>query len=319
MRIHSLLASLACLCLLACGEPVPAVFEVGPYTVTTLEKGVLYGIEDSNQANPAGIHFDAEGKIAMNNCSNMYVVLGRKQTLLIDLSNNITWHEDAAASLRQIFDQLGGKREKLIAITHVHFDHTGMAHAFVEDPEVRFFLPKADFEGSVLFPEDRSTLIEDGYVFDLGGIKVDAVDVKGHTPGSMVYSVEGHNAIFSGDAVGSGGGVWIFSLDGYLQFEEGLAHLLAFVNDPANGIDAKALTIYGGHDWQKLDLPRLDMQYLLDMQACVDEIAAGKAVHEPYNNPRLNTNFKHGIATITWNKEDYQALCAQRGVTPEGF
>ena len=296
----------------SCKQDVPARFEVGPYTVTTLEKGV-YDIEDSNSSNPAGNH---DG--GMNNCSNMYLVLGKDKALLIDLSNNIKWADNAAESIRSIFYDLAGKREKIITITHVHGDHTGMMHAFVDDPEVSFFLPRKDFGNDTRFPEQRTTIIDEGYVFDLGGVKVDAIDVQGHTPGSMVFYIEGKDILFSGDAVGSGNGVWIFSLDGYKQFEKGLANLLSFIEDPANKVDTDKLIIYGGHAWQKGDKPKLTMNYLTDLQAAVDDITAGKAKWEPYNSGMalLNANFIHGEGIITWNTSFYETLCEERGVTP---
>ena len=296
----------------SCKQDVPARFEVGPYTVTTLEKGV-YDIEDSNSSNPAGNH---DG--GMNNCSNMYLVLGKDKALLIDLSNNIKWADNAAESIRSIFYDLAGKREKIITITHVHGDHTGMMHAFVDDPEVSFFLPRKDFGNDTRFPEQRTTIIDEGYVFDLGGVKVDAIDVQGHTPGSMVFYIEGKDILFSGDAVGSGNGVWIFSLDGYKQFEKGLANLLSFIEDPANKVDTDKLIIYGGHAWQKGDKPKLTMNYLTDLQAAVDDITAGKAKWEPYNSGMalLNANFIHGEGIITWNTSFYETFCEERGVTP---
>jgi len=294
-----------------CSQKLPAPYEVGPYTVTTLQKGI-FDIEDSNSSFPAGM---TEGK-GLNNCSNIYLVLGKKKALLIDLSNDIKWADNASESLRKVFYDLAGKREKIIAITHIHGDHTGMLHAFVDDPEVSFYLPKNDFSGDKRFPEGRTTLIDDGFVFDLGGVKVDAVDVKGHTPGSMAYYVEGRDAIFTGDAVGSGSGVWIFSLDGFKQYEKGLGNLMAFLENPANKINLLDLTIYGGHAWQKGSTPKLGIQYLYDMREAVKDIKEGVARWEPYNAgfPTLNANFIHGSATITWNTDSYVKYCAENGI-----
>ena len=55
-----------------------------PYTVYRIDDGV-YRIEDSNATNPAGESFDAEGnKTHFNNCSDMYLINGRDQALLIE-------------------------------------------------------------------------------------------------------------------------------------------------------------------------------------------------------------------------------------------
>ena len=305
-----LLAAFAMLFLSSCHEDVPQCFEEGPYTVTTLQKGI-YDIEDSNSSNPAGVH---EG--GMNNCSNMYLVLGKKKALLIDLSNDIKWADNAAESLRKVFYDLAGKREKIITITHAHGDHTGMLHAFADDPEISFVLSRKDFGNDKRFPQERTTIIDGGYVFDLGGVKLDAIDVQGHTPGSMAFYVEGRNAVFTGDAVGSGSGVWIFSFDGFKQFEKGLANLISFLEEPANGVHLDDLTVYGAHAWQKGEKPKLGMQYLYDMQGVVDDINAAKAQWEPYNAefPMLNANFKHGESVITWSTDSYARLCAEKGI-----
>ena len=67
----------------ACSGPKDV--EVGPYTVSVIEKNV-YHIQDFNASNPAGETFDADGnKTHFNNCSDMYLLVGEQEALLIDL------------------------------------------------------------------------------------------------------------------------------------------------------------------------------------------------------------------------------------------
>ena len=69
----------------------PKDVEVGPYTVSVIGKNV-YHIQDYNHENPSGETFDADGKLThFNNCSDIYLVVGAKEALLIDLSNPVTW------------------------------------------------------------------------------------------------------------------------------------------------------------------------------------------------------------------------------------
>lgn len=323
MKRFLILAALPAIMMASCASFPDGSWEVGPYTVTAIAPGV-YDIEDCNSTNPAGMNVDADGKyLGMNNCSNMYLVLGRKQALLIDLSNKITWADNADESLKEIFYGLADKREKVITITHAHGDHTGMLGAFVDDEDVKFMLPRVDFEKDKKFPAGRTDYFDGGYVFDLGGgVQVGTVFVPGHTPGSMVFDLKGKNIFFSGDAVGSGTGVWIFSLAGYKQYVEGVKNLVEYIEDPANAIDCDALTLYGGHAWQKTGhLDKLDAQYVYDMQTLVGKIAAGEADWEPYRagNPALNANFKYGTATITWSTNSYKQYCTELGVEPKGF
>ncbi len=288
--------------------------EVGPYTVTAIREGV-YGIEDSNSTNPAGVHIGAEGAMAgMNNCSNMYMVVGGRKAVLIDLSNDVKWADNAAQSLRSIFYGLAGEREKIITVTHAHPDHVGMAHAFADDESIELLLPRVDFAENERylkgFPQERVSFFDEGRVFDLGGYKLNTVMVPGHTRGSMVFVLEGENIIFSGDALGSGSGCWLFSEEGFKDFSKGIGHLIEYIENPADGIDASKLVLYGGHDWQRGALPVLDMQYVLDMRSVVEDIERGEAVWEKYELGRadLNANFKHGTGIITWNSDSYKNL-----------
>lgn len=95
----------------------PKDIELGPYTVSVIQDHV-YHIQDYNSANPAGEAFDAEGnKTHFNNCSDIYLVVGEKEALVIDLSNPINW-ADNAETLQRVLDErkmalevLSGKRK----------------------------------------------------------------------------------------------------------------------------------------------------------------------------------------------------------------
>jgi len=293
-------------------EVKPADGEYGPYTVTTIAENV-YHIEDCNSSNPAGVSMK-DSTYNVNNCSDMYLVVGTKTALWIDLSNKINWADNADQAISQIFTERAGKREKVITITHNHGDHTGMAYAFTEDSTVRYWLPRVDFENNKIFPAERSSFFEGGEKIDLGGgYVVSTVMVQGHTPGSMIFFVDGKNIALSGDAIGSGGGVWLFAPNSIEVYSEGVENLISYIEDPVNGIDKDQLIIWGGHYWQRANggLELLDAQYVYDMQTLIGQIKDGNASWEPYNNARLNANFKYGTATITWNIDSARELYGQ--------
>ena len=80
----------------SCGQPKDV--EVGPYTVSTIEKNVWH-IQDYNKSNPAGETFDAEGnKTHFNSCSDIYLLVGEKEALVIDLSNPTSWGANAGTA-----------------------------------------------------------------------------------------------------------------------------------------------------------------------------------------------------------------------------
>ena len=242
----------------------------------------------------------------------MYLVVGKKKALLIDLSNNIKWTENAAESLRQLVAERSKGKELIVTFTHNHGDHIGMLHTYADDPEVKFALPETDFSNLISkFPEAQCSYINDGHVFELGGMKVDVIEVPGHTNGSVVFSIQGSDIIFTGDAIGSGQGVWIFHEEGFRQYSASVPRLIEWIENPANGVNPESLRIYGGHYWQRAGLPEemngkeLGMPYLRDMKQLIDNIAAGTAMTEPANlgRPGLDTYFRHGIACIVWNAE----------------
>ncbi|MCR5070337.1 MAG: MBL fold metallo-hydrolase [Bacteroidales bacterium] len=307
MQLKPLLPVLALALLAACAGPKDV--EVGSYTVSVIEKNV-YHIQDYNSENPAGETFDADGKLThFNNCSDIYLFVGKNEALLLDLSNPITWADNAAESLRDIVWERAGGIPLTVTFTHNHGDHTGMLPAFVNDPGVQFALPETDFARLAdRFPEERTRFFDEGDVFDLGGLKLEAIGVPGHTDGSMVYLLQGRDLLFSGDAVGSGHGVWLFNANGFNSYVSAVPYLIRALEE--RGVNEARLKIYGGHYWQKdwLNLPEgteLGMQYLRDMKALCDEIEAGTAATEPSNlgRPGLDTYFRHGNAIITWSAE----------------
>ena len=316
---RTLLLSLG-LALVACSAPKDV--EVGPYTVSVIGKNV-YHIQDYNSENPAGETFDADGKLThFNNCSDIYLIVGQNEALVIDLSNPVNWADNAAESLRSIVAERAAGKPVTIAFTHNHGDHTGMLPAFVEDKEVRFALPEADFDRLVSrFPEDQYFFVNEGDVFDLGGVLVEAIAVPGHTTGSMVYFLKDQNLLFTGDAIGSGHGVWIFNTNGFNEYVSAVPHLIQALEE--RGVDENKLKVYGGHYWQKdwLKLPEngeLGMEYIREMKALLDEMEAGKAATEPSNlgRPNLDTYFRHGNAIVTWNAKEADAYAHQY---PETF
>lgn len=306
-----------------------ASVEVGPYTINLIADNIWH-VQDFNTENPAGESFDEQGeKTHFNNCSDIYLLKGSKEALLIDLSNYITWNDSAIACLRSLVSERIGNLPLTITFTHNHGDHVGMFPAYKEDKDVKFALSRKDFENLLeMLPEGQYSLIDEGYVFDLGSVQVNTIEVPGHTRGSLVFHVLGQNLLMTGDAIGSGHGVWIFNTEGYSQYREAVPHLMSYVLDAQNGIDTTALRIYGGHYWQRdwMDgnphgtnpiLPvlapeqELGIAYLRDMEQLVNDMKAGEVSVVPSNlNFRnLDTYFIHNSAIMVWNEEEYRATC----------
>ncbi|MEJ2247102.1 MAG: MBL fold metallo-hydrolase [Acidobacteriota bacterium] len=277
----------------------------GPYTIHALTDGV-YRIEDANDSNPAGMIMDEDGEIVhMNNCSDMYLMTGENKALLIDLSNDVKWDDTATESLSAIVYERIGNREFFIALTHNHGDHLGMLPVFAEDPKVNFWIPEAEFKDTGLFPKERTLFFKDNASMDLGGgFIIDTIEVAGHTDHSTAYFLNNKNLAFTGDAIGSGSGVWLFNYKSFFAYRDSIENLIAYLENPQGKIDLEKLEIHGGHAWQRDGLKRLTAQYVYDMQTLIERMGQGTAEGEAISLPIpfLDTNFKYGTATITWNK-----------------
>ena len=241
--------------------------EKGPYTVYVIGEGVWH-IEDANSSRPAGLKTDKDGKVlSMNNCSDMYLVTGTKKALLIDLSNFIKWDTTAVESLRSVVSEMIGNNELYISVTHKHGDHLGMLPAFKDDPKVKFWIPEAEFRGMDIFPEERTTFFPENASLDLGGgYLITTTEVPGHTDHGTLFFIKGRDLVFTGDALGSGSGVWIFNYDSFITYAGSIGKLIRYLEDPANLIDLEKLVLYGGHYWQRGTQEKLTARYVYDMK-----------------------------------------------------
>ncbi|WP_163324624.1 MBL fold metallo-hydrolase [Draconibacterium mangrovi] len=279
----------------------------GPYTVTEIAKSV-YHFEDGNDSNPPGLVLNDDGQMkSMNNCSDMYLIVGTEKALLIDLSNTVKWDSTATESLRLLVYERVGDKKFYITITHNHGDHLGMLPAFVDDENASFWIPKEEFKGKDIFPVGRTTFFPENASIDLGGgFVINTTEVPGHTAHSTLFFLKDKDLVFSGDANGSGTGVWLFNEESFYTYKAAINKLIAYIENPANHIDLEKLRIHGGHAWQSAELGQLTSQYIYDMQTLMQEMAKGQVKTEPMSSSFLkflDTNFKYGTATITWNKE----------------
>ncbi|MCF0177250.1 MAG: MBL fold metallo-hydrolase, partial [Bacteroidales bacterium] len=262
-----------------------------------------------------------DGAVHSNNCADIYLVVGKKQALLIDLSNAIKWADNAAESLQKIVADRIGNKELHITFTHNHPDHIGMIPAFYDNPAVKWDLPRIDFTSVAdKFPAENSSFYdENGHVFDLGGVQVETLLAPGHTDGSVLFLVKSLNLLFTGDALGSGQGVWIFNASSLEKFMNSVPVVVDYLQNPANGVNCNLLKIYGGHYWQRVgqtdmqEGEELGMQFLLDMKTLTEKVKQGNATVEPYNNGfmGLDTKFCHDKAAIVCNGAAAAALVGE--------
>lgn len=132
-----------------------------------------------------------------------YVVAGRESAMVIDTSIGLCNIRETAETLTSL---------PLICVnTHGHGDHMGGNWAFEKAYMNLADLPLA--EESMNIPEVQEGIkqfgvsyppfqhIEDGHVFDLGRLEIEALYLPGHTPGEIVLLDRQDRILFSGDGI----------------------------------------------------------------------------------------------------------------------
>jgi glyoxylase-like metal-dependent hydrolase (beta-lactamase superfamily II) len=212
----------------------------------------------------------------------MYLVVGKEKALLIDTGNpnNITPEDIKALTPLPL----------LVVNTHAHPDHSGSNNAFE-----KVYIHEADLEAGKRYSGDNDNVelipIKEGYVFDLGGKKLEVIEVRGHTPGSICLIDEQEKLLFGGDTAN----------------EETWAHIS---NVPLETYKKSMERLLKRRDQYNLLLPghgeARPVSYIEELIACADEILTGKV--DPSAQPvaqgglmRGSLTHRYGSATIRYN------------------
>jgi beta-glucosidase len=128
--------------------------------------------------------------------TTMYIIEGDNRAMLIDTGTKCD-------SLDKVVRKITDKPLDVV-ITHLHPDHAGNIKYFAG-----IYLHPADTVMMSEYPYNgKVNYLDDGDVFDLGGVQLEVALMAGHTPGSIVLLNHETGDCFSGDAFGSGQ-VWM--------------------------------------------------------------------------------------------------------------
>ena len=131
----------------------------------------------------------------------------------------------------------------------------------------------------------------DGDVFDLGGCKLEAVSLGGHTKGSMCYIDRAGKYIFSGDSIANANSAVLF-FDKCLPLSAYRNNLAQFLQFTGQDVD-----IYSGHATDSLD-----SRIIPELLILCDEIIAGDTADDaPYVPPFLQTLPEKSIKGVIRN------------------
>ena len=178
--------------------------------------------------------------------NTFYLVEGEACAAVID--TGITEGAAITPMLRTLTD-----KPLILVLTHAHPDHfyhmdefdtVYMSHReFTLGSEIlRYMMAGKDLA------LDSTIHMETGSTIDLGGRILEICDIPGHTPGSVaVYDAE-DDLLFTGDAIGSGCGVWM-QLPGsssLTEYELSLRKFLAWCVEKGGTME-----FWGGHSNQR--------------------------------------------------------------------
>ncbi len=224
--------------------------------------------------------------------ASFYVICGEQTALVID--TGITEGEHITPEIRK-YTQLPLQ----LAVTHFHIDHMHHMDEFktVYLNHKEFTMPHDFFvhhmAGKDLEEQVKNTIdIHTGSVIDLGGQTVEVIECAGHTPGSVTFWDREQNLLFTGDAVGSGVGVWM-QLPGTLSvadYEVSLKKFFAYIAPRAMDPSLPTLRCFGGHDHQPeearfLPYNPLNLGLVADLIDLCDKVVKGEIVGDDWDAP----------------------------------
>lgn len=104
------------------------------------------------------------------------------------------------------------EKQRIILITHAHFDHIGGAKRLADETGVKIAIGEddayvlsdckanlSDMFRAHLQPFTADIILHDGEEYFLGNIKIKAIATPGHTVGGMCFFIDG--ALYSGDTL----------------------------------------------------------------------------------------------------------------------
>ncbi len=246
-------------------------------------------------------------QISDHGADNMYLIEGSDSSLLIDTGLG-------AADLASLVKKLTSK--PLIVInTHGHPDHAGSNYQFnkvyvhptdssaaraCNRPEAREGSgntmlqgnkPSADelFKGVPV--KTRLVPVRDGYIFKLGGRRIQVMETPGHTPGELCLLDIENKLLFTGD--NNNGLVWLF-----LQNCKPLHEYLASLEKQVKRM-TEFTTIFPGHG-----VP-MTADFIKDQVTCVKGILDGTLERKPYQSFAGNAMISTaGKASVAFNPDN---------------
>lgn len=241
---------------------------------------------------------------------SFYLIEGDNAAAVID--TGITRDEQITPLLRSLTD-----KPLVLIVTHAHEDHFYHMDEFDNVYMCHDELLMPDwFLREMMCGKDlklwNTVHIDTDSRIDLGNRTLEICKIPGHTPGSIAIYDRTDDLVFTGDAIGSGCGVWM-QLPGstsLLEYEKSLIHFLRWLLQRTVSPE-----FWGGHcmqRWQSAKIPGdnpVTIGLLADLIELVHRLIAGN-IHNWHIDlpPGLRAgeearNSAFGRAEITYNPD----------------
>lgn len=128
-----------------------------------------------------------------------YLVVGNKMGLMVDSGF-------ATGNIQKYAQTLTDKPVNHVINTHGHFDHTGgngwFQHAYMSAKALEIAkIPYPSLDPSKYRTDYVVTVVGDGDVIDLGGRRLEVLEIPAHAPSSIALLDRSEKILFSGDEV----------------------------------------------------------------------------------------------------------------------
>ncbi|GAA2088074.1 MBL fold metallo-hydrolase [Brevibacterium salitolerans] len=153
--------------------------------------------------------------------NNVYLLTasGRSEHILVDAADDLP-------AIRALLESAGGGEVAAILTTHRHWDHVRALRAAQEELCRRTVAGVDDAEA---IEEESGASVEQtvshGEVLEIGGLTLECIALRGHTPGSIAYVLrdgDGGTVILSGDSLFPGGPGKTWSPEDFTQLMDDL-------------------------------------------------------------------------------------------------
>lgn len=212
-----------------------------------------------------------------------FLVIGEKKAVMID------GLQEAEGLLEEAKKLTSLPLEMIVA--HGHPDHAGNGTKEFIDAGYPVYIMEQDIAllpcFGFTYPKESLSLMEDGDIFDLGGITLKVMALAGHTPGSCILYCPEENLIFSSDSLGSGDiWMWLPYSASLREFQKNLTPILEFIRKNPDVI------IYPGHtnqipDYRSDGLKHIDLAYAEDLMEITTDLIEGRKTGAPIENPHV--------------------------------